>query len=168
MLETARLSLRKPQAGDIPAWTAFFCTDRARFIGGGTDTDAGRAWRAFAAIMGHWDIHGFGTFTFCDKATGQPLGGCGAWFPVPWPEREIGWTIWNPEHEGKGYVAEAARAVLLHVFGDLGWTTAVSYIDPANARSIALAQRLGVARDDAAERPDREDLVYRHPAPEAA
>ncbi|MEO0911829.1 MAG: GNAT family N-acetyltransferase [Pseudomonadota bacterium] len=168
MLETARLTLRKPQASDIPAWTEFFCTPRARFIGGGAEGDAGKAWRAFAAFIGHWDIHGFGIYTYCDKATGQPLGGCGIWFPGNWPERELGWTVWSPAHEGQGYVAEAARAVLSHLFHDLGWQTTVSYIDPANARSIALAERLGAVLDENAERPDPEDLVYRHPKPEAA
>ncbi len=52
-----------------------------------------------------------------------------------------------------------------HAYEDLGWETAVSYIDPANARSIALAERLGCTRDDAADRVHPDDLVYRHPSP---
>jgi RimJ/RimL family protein N-acetyltransferase len=59
--------------------------------------------------------------------------------------------------------------VRAHAFRDLGWTTAVSYIDPDNARSIALAERLGAVRDRGARQPvfDKPCLVYRH-SPEAA
>ena len=40
--------------------------------------------------------------------------------------------------------------------------TLVSYIDPENARSIHLAERLGATIDDRARKQDPEDLVYRH------
>ena len=88
------------------------------------------------------------------------------WFPADWPETEIGWIMFEGG-EGKGYAFEAAEAARTHVFETLGWDTAVSYIDPHNARSIALAERLGAVRDDSAERPHPDDLVYRHPKPEA-
>ena len=64
-------------------------------------------------------------------------------------------------------LTSAAEAARTHVFETLGWDTAVSYIDPQNARSIALAERLGAVRDDSAARPHPDDLVYRHPKPEA-
>ncbi|TMV69267.1 GNAT family N-acetyltransferase, partial [Thioclava sp. BHET1] len=83
--------------------------------------------------------------------------------------REMGWSLWSAEGEGRGYAREAARAVIAHAFGPLGWDTAVSYIAPDNARSIALAERLGAIRDDSAAHPgDTPCLVYRHPKPEAA
>jgi RimJ/RimL family protein N-acetyltransferase len=41
----------------------------------------------------------------------------------------------------------------------------VSYIDPGNARSIRLAERLGARLDRSAAKSDPEDLVYRHEAP---
>ncbi|MEL7026999.1 MAG: GNAT family N-acetyltransferase, partial [Pseudomonadota bacterium] len=53
-------------------------------------------------------------------------------------------------------------------FTELGLSTLVSYIDPENARSIALAERLGAVRDDEAEKPEDNPLVYRHPTPEAS
>ncbi len=42
----------------------------------------------------------------------------------------------------------------------------MSYIDPDNARSIALARRLGCTEDPAAEPLYPGDMVFRHPAPE--
>jgi len=38
----------------------------------------------------------------------------------------------------------------------------VSYIDPENSRSIALAERLGAWPDEFATADDETDLVYRH------
>ena len=54
-----------------------------------------------------------------------------------------------------------------HTYADLGWTTAVSYIDARNTRSLALARRLGCTRDEAAPRPKSDEPieVWRHPAP---
>jgi len=163
-LETDRLILRAPESRDYPAWEAFYLSERARFIGGGPDHDSGKAWRTHASVIGHWVLHGFGMFAVLRRDTGRAIGGCGPWFPALWPEREIGWSVWDPASEGQGFMAEAAATVLRHAFGVLGWTTAVSYVDPANARSIALAERLGAALDTRADAPGN-SLVYRHPAP---
>lgn len=169
VLETERLTLRAPVGGDWPHWRSFHHSDRARFVGGGPDQKPGTAWRAFGHAIGHWAMRGFGMFVFTLKGDDTPIGMAGPWFPESWPERELGWTVWSQAAEGRGLVAEAARAARNHAFTTLGWTTAVSYIDPDNARSIALAERLGAVRDRAAARPpfDAPCLVYRH-SPEAA
>lgn len=167
VLETARLVLRAPVAADWPQFRDFILSDRAQFIRA-PGLDAPLAWRAFGHAIGMWVMRSFGQFVFCRKGSDAPLGMAGPWFPEGWPEREIAWTVWTPEAEGKGLAFEAAEAARAHAFGALGWTTAVSYIDPGNVRSIALAERLGALRDDAAAwpRPDEPCLVYRHPAPE--
>jgi RimJ/RimL family protein N-acetyltransferase len=55
-----------------------------------------------------------------------------------------------PEAEGRGLAHEAAGAAL--AWGKAqGLPALVSYVDPANARSIRLAERLGGRRDGAAE-----------------
>ena len=160
-LETERLTLRVPQEGDFEAWAEFMASDRARFIGG--PLDRGRAWRSFATMLGHWILHGTGPFVFARRESGCALGSTGPWFPAGWPEREIGWTVWRAEVEGQGYAGEAARAALDHAFRELRWPTAVSYIEPGNVRSIALAERLGARRDPEAAHPGEAPLlVYRH------
>lgn len=167
VLTTDRLTLRAPVMADWPAWRDFVASDRSRYIGG--PLDEGKAWRAFGHIAGMWALRGYGSFAFTLKGSDAPLGMTGPWYPADWPERELGWTLWTPEAEGKGYAREAAEAARAHAFHDLGWNTAVSYIDPDNARSIALAERLGAWRDDTAAYPgDRPCLVYRHPTPEAS
>ena len=161
VIETERLVLRAPAPEDYPAWESFFLSDRARFVGGGPDLDEGRAWRAFASFFGHWVLRGCGVFAIEDKRTRANVGGIGPWYPTGWPEKELGWTIWDPAFEGTGRMTEAGRAVLAHVFGDLGWTTA------SNTRSVALAERLGASIDADARGPHPDDIVYRHPHPEA-
>jgi RimJ/RimL family protein N-acetyltransferase len=164
LIETERLALRHPRAEDWTAWVRFMGSERARYVGGPADGEV--AWRAFAVVIGHWTLRGFGSFVFTLKGSDEPLGLAGPWYPHGWPEHEIGWTVWTPAAEGRGYAYEAALAARGHAYRDLGWTTAVSYIDPRNARSIALARRLGAVEDKFARRNDADNLVFRHPAPE--
>lgn len=169
ILETERLILRGPEGSDWTGWAELATSDRARFIGG--PYSRVQAFRAWGHVIGQWVIRGFGSFVFVRKDTGQAIGHGGPWYPEGWPEHELGWTIWDPRDEGAGLAHEALLTIRDHAFRTLGWTTAVSYIDDGNHRSIALAERLGAWRDDAAVKPDNNDpplLVYRHPGPEAA
>lgn len=165
IIETPRLRLRAPEAEDWEPFAAFAGSERTTFIGGPIDRE--KAWRAFGHVIGHWVLRGFGSFVITRRGAGPPLGLAGPWYPEGWPEREIGWTLWTPEAEGRGYAFEAAEATLAHAFRSLGWGTAVSYIARGNARSIALAERLGAVLDPDAAHKDAGDLVYRHPVPEA-
>lgn len=168
VIETERLTLRAPRIGDYPAWEAFYASERAAYIGG--PGGPGPAWRALCHAAGMWVFLGFGSFVFCRRDDETPLGMTGPWHPADWPERELGWTVWAADVEGTGLAFEAACAARDYAFGTLNWATAVSYIDPANARSVALAERMGATLDDDAARPLSEGkpapLVYRHPRPE--
>jgi RimJ/RimL family protein N-acetyltransferase len=167
ILTTERLTLRAPQADDFEAIAPFITSDRARFVGGGADKDSGHAWRILAIFAGHWHLRGTGIFIMTDAKTGRPIGSVGPWYPGDWPEQELGWSVWSPGDEGKGYAHEAILTLRRHVYADLGWSTAVSYIDARNARSLALAGRLGCVHDTAAQTPARDEpiQVWRHPAP---
>jgi RimJ/RimL family protein N-acetyltransferase len=58
-------------------------------------------------------------------------------------EVEIGWHL-NPDHWGHGYATEAARGALERAFGECGLAEVLAVVDPDNARSIAVCQRLGM------------------------
>jgi len=163
-LETERLILRKPNGSDWPEVRDFYMSERSSMAGG--HIDEGKAWRKFASIIGHWDIRGYGLSAVTLKPSDQIVGLVGQWYPGDWPEPELGWVIFEGA-EGKSIAFEAASAARAHAYGPLGWSTAVSYIDPQNARSIALAERLGCVLDpDAVQpHPDQPGLIYRHPAP---
>lgn len=167
VVTTERLILRAPQASDFAAIAPFLTSDRARFVGGGADKTIGDAWRMLAVFAGHWQLRGFGVFVAEHRTEGRPVASIGPWFPGDWPEAELGWSVWDAADEGKGYAREAVIAVRRHVYADLGWPGAVSYIDPRNDRSRALAQRLGCTQDRDAPRPLRDPAleVWRHPAP---
>ena len=164
VLETDRPSLRATQHGDFEPCAAFLTSDRARFVGGPHDRN--QSWRAVGQLTGHWVHRGFGMFIFHAKGDATPLGMTGPWFPEGWPEHEIAWSIWVPAAEGKGLAFEAATAARAYAWNALGWNSAVSYIDPDNARSIRLAERMG-AVPDGNPVPEGESLTYLHPAPEA-
>lgn len=164
-LETERLVLRAHIMDDFPPFAAFFASDAARYVGGPL-TEA-RCWHGFAGDVGAWELMGFGCWAVEEKATGAFAGQVGLNRPPHFPESEVGWILMTG-FEGRGYATEAARAARTFAFDTLGWTTAVSYIDPANARSIAVARRLGCDEDPDAGRFDPVDLVFRHPAPETS
>ncbi|RME14449.1 MAG: N-acetyltransferase [Alphaproteobacteria bacterium] len=164
-LETERLILRAMRPGDIEEEAAFFATERSRWVGGPLPRE--RVWRAVAAMIGHWALRGFGFWALEDKAGGRYLGRVGLWQPEGWPDREIGWTLMD-HAEGKGFAFEAARAARRFAYETLGWHTAISLIEGGNARSEALATRLGARREGAFNHPTGVPLnIWRHPGPES-
>ncbi|MFO7770132.1 GNAT family N-acetyltransferase [Roseovarius gahaiensis] len=162
-IETRRLVLRGPEAGDYPDFKATFSSYRSRFMGG--PLNAYEAWMLYAAEIGHWNIRGYGMWMIHDKQTQETYGMAGGWFPAAWPERELAWIIW-PDKAGHGYALEATHAARRYFYEDLGWDGAVSYIDPKNLDSIRLAERLGAVKDRDAATIDGNDAVYRHPSPD--
>ena len=163
-LETDRLLLRPHRMEDFAPMSDFLTSDAARFVGGPYEPH--HAWHTFGADVGAWELMGFGGWAVEDKATGAFVGQISLNKPPHFPEREIGWLL-LPGFERLGYATEAARAARGFAYGTLGWSTAVSYVDPDNTRSAAVARRLGCTPDPIAPRLDPGDLVFRHPAPEA-
>lgn len=165
-LTTERLILRAPQPADWEPFRDFIMSERSKGIGG--PHDLGKAWRAFAAEVGHWQIFGYGMWVVTMKGSDAGIGMVGPWTPADWPETEIGWMVWSDKVEGKGIAREAAEAAIAHAWNELQWDTIVSYVAHDNHRSAALAEKLGAVVDpDAPQpKPDEPCLVYRHPKPE--
>lgn len=161
ILHTQRLTLRPHVMADFEALCDLFETDRAAYMGGPIPRK--QAWRWLASEVGMWDLIGHGSWAV-DTQDGQFVGQVGLLKPPHFPETELGWTLLD-HAEGKGYAREAAQAALTWAASQ-GFATLVSYIDPANARSIALAQRLGAIHDPDAALPEgetpQETVVYRH------
>ncbi|MEO0719488.1 MAG: GNAT family N-acetyltransferase [Pseudomonadota bacterium] len=164
-LETERLILRAPSQSDFDAEAEFYASARSGFVGGPLERD--QAWRVFATMIGHWSLRGFGHFAVEERDTGLYCGLVGPWFPEGWPEPEIGWSI-HARAEGRGIAREAAMRARRYVYEELGWTTAISLIDPQNLRSIALAERLGAVYESNYQHV-RYGLmgIYRHPTPDS-
>ncbi|MFP7569799.1 GNAT family N-acetyltransferase [Marivita sp. S2033] len=165
-LMTERLILRGPETRDADAVIAFLM-DQDRAGGFGAYDNRPDAWRWFALNVGHWHIHGYGYFTIEDNVTGQPAGLSGIWNPDGWPEPELGWVVFEG-YEGKGIAYEAALCARDWAYQDLGLTTLTSNIVPGNTRSIRLAERMGAKYERTYQNAYMgEDMLYRHPGPEA-
>lgn len=155
-LHTERLTLRMPVLADFGPRADFYVSDRSVWEDGPLDRRA--AWRIFASEVGQWPLMGFGPFSV--EMAGAYVGEVGIYQPEGYPEPELGWFT-TPEAEGKGVAFEAAQAVMGWARRVFGWHSLVNYIDPGNARSIALALRLGGKRVDAPGA-DATDVVIRH------
>ncbi len=141
VLETERLTLRVPEASDLDGWSAMTAdAETMRFIGG--VASRAETWRMLCTMRGAWDITGFSMFSVIERATGMWVGRLGPWEPEGWPGQEVGWGV-APQFAGRGYAYEAVKATMDFVFDVLNWAQVIHTIDPANLRSIALAERLG-------------------------
>ncbi|WP_298725972.1 GNAT family N-acetyltransferase [uncultured Ferrovibrio sp.] len=141
ILETERLILRPPQAGDLDAWAAMMADEEtARFIGGVQPRQM--VWRSLCVMAGGFALYGYAMFSVIEKSTGRWIGRLGPWKPEGWPGTEIGWglvrDVW-----GKGYATEGAAATMDWAFDHLGWTDIIHCIDEKNAPSRKVAERLG-------------------------
>lgn len=59
---------------------------------------------------------------------------------------EIGW-VQNPDHFGRGYMTEAAGAVLELAFTAIGLHRVIAQLSPLNTASVALCKRLGMREE---------------------
>lgn len=146
ILTTQRLRLRKPQAGDLPAYTAFCASARSHFVGG--PYDAVRAFEKLATMIGHWDIRGFGRYVI--ERAGAPIGHVGPLAIESVSPPELTWSLWSETAEGHGYATEAAQAVSKHLFDDCGWQELTILVQPDNHGSVQVAKRLGATLTDRA------------------
>ena len=161
VLRTERLRLRGPRAEDFESYAAILASDRAVHMGGPFTPDD--AWCDFCQMVACWILRGYGPWTVEPLGGGDFLGLAILHHERGDPEPELGWVM-TDAGEGHGFAVEAAGAARAYAFEILGWRTVVSYVAPANVRSIRLAERLGAANDPKASRPDgdAECLVYRH------
>ena len=160
VLETERLVLRAHTRADWEEYRPVLMSDRAQYMDGKLDHQG--AWACFASELASWVLDDIGYWTAARKTDNKAVAFVGIMHPSAYPETELGWLT-TVEGEGQGYAFEAANAALDWAFGPRGLKTLVSYIDPMNKRSIALAKRLGASHNKAANGPEDEDLVFRHP-----
>lgn len=161
IIETERLTLRDfRETTDFEPYANFYGSDATQFYGGPLDRSA--AWRAAAAMMGHWVIRGFGAWAVEEKATGDFCGIVGLWYPEGWPEREITWAIIE-DKQGMGIATEAAIRSRAYAYETLNWDNVFSCISVENIASIRLAEKLGATLDRVVEHEKRGTiLVFKH------
>lgn len=156
---TERLRLRPMAPADFPAYADFFATGRSAFMGGPHNLRA--AWGVFCHDAACWALFGHGALMADRRDTGATIGQVGISAGPLFPEVELGWLLYDG-HEGQGYATEAAAALRDWAFANLPIASLVSYTDPDNFASQAVARRLGARIDPDAVPQDPGDLVWRH------
>jgi RimJ/RimL family protein N-acetyltransferase len=165
-IETARLRLRALRADDLDRWAAVLADPAvARYLGGTPHTRE-ESWRRLATSIGVWPLLGYGYWAVERKSDGVLIGQAGfADFKrdlTPSIEGlpEMGW-IFAPDAQGVGYAGEAVAAALAWADQALRAAEIVAIIDPANAPSIRLAERVGFAVREEARYKGEPILLFR-------
>jgi RimJ/RimL family protein N-acetyltransferase len=148
-LETARLLLRAYHPGDGPMYYAVSQNNQEhlkRFEAGNpllgihSVEDAESIVREFSAGWAARNCFFFGVF---EKVNAQFAAQIYVG-PTSWdlPEFEVGYVA-DRDHEGRGFVSEAVRAVLDILFGKLNAHRVTIHCSDANLRSSRVAERCG-------------------------
>lgn len=143
VIETERLLLRPLEEGDLEPYAAMMAdTEVVRYLGQEPNSRED-AWRSMALFLGHGALRGWTNNAVVVRATGLFVGRCGLWQPENWPGLEVGWTL-SRAAWGNGYATEAAGAWRDWAFANIPTLeTLISVIHRDNARSIAVAERIG-------------------------
>ena len=146
LLTTARLGLRRYVAADLEALVPVFADPQAaRFYPAMGDPGAVARWIDWN--LRNYAEHGHGLWALELLENGRFIGDAGiTWQTVEGePVLEIGWHV-HPDFRSRGFATEAGRACLDYGFDVLGAATLGSIVDPANAASIRVAERVHTGR----------------------
>lgn len=146
-IETERLQLRRMTADDLDELVRLHEDPLvARFMGS-PDREWLEGW--LRSSQAEWKERGHGRLAIIERESGEFLGRTGLKHWPQFEETEIGWAL-HPEARGRGFVTEAARAVVKWGFQRLDVPYLTAMIRSDNEPSIAVAQRLGMRpiRDD--------------------
>ena len=152
-METERLILRPYQPGDRVLYYQISHRNRshlARYESGNalmgihSEEEAEMVIHGFMASWEKGEAFFLGAF---QKETGKWVGQIYVGLANrDLPEFELGY-IADVDHEGKGYVTEAVRAILGFVFDQLGAYRVRLECDDTNSRSLRVAERCGFVKE---------------------
>jgi arsenate reductase len=164
VLQTPRLSLRPLRDDDLGAFAAMHADARFMQYLAAPLSQAESA-GALSRLRASYDEVGFGPWGVELREQPGLIGVVGlsrSRLEVPFaPCVEIVWRL-APEHWGRGYATEAARAALGYGFTTLSLPEILAWTTPANQASIRVMEKLGMARDPS-EDFDHPRLPVGHP-----
>ncbi|MEO1702810.1 MAG: GNAT family N-acetyltransferase [Pseudomonadota bacterium] len=145
VLETERLILRALRVDDLDGFFSIYVdADHARFIS--RVADRAKAFDKMCSLMGHWVLRGYGRFAVEEKSTRRFVGHVGASHLDETREPEFNYSF-VPQVSGSGFATEACSVALRYFYEVHGWQTAISEINAQNDKSLALAKRMGAAKE---------------------
>ncbi len=167
VIETERLVLRGHVTSDLDDCAAMWDDWRVtRYIG--FNRSRQDTWFTMARYRGFWPMLGYGYWIARDRETGAFVGEVGfadfqrALVPDISGAPEAGWALASHAF-GRGFGLECVSAI--HHWLDHAFPGQHSYciIDPANARSIQLAEKVGYEYLQEAMSGDIRVLLFRRP-----
>jgi RimJ/RimL family protein N-acetyltransferase len=152
-LETERLILRPWRDDDLDAFAAS-SLDPEVMAYFPSLLDRAQVEAGYGRVRDHFAREGWGLWAVEVRGGPAFAGFCGLQ-RVPFeaaftPAVEVGWRLVRAAW-GHGYATEGARAALAFAFEQLGLAEVVAMVVPANTRSRAVCERLGMVRDPAAD-----------------
>jgi RimJ/RimL family protein N-acetyltransferase len=148
ILETERLTLREFDEGDVPAFY-ILGSDPAitRFTGDGGFTSIEHAREVLCTRpLADYRKYGFGRWACVHKKREEVIGFAGLKYLEDLQEVDIGYRL-LPAYWGVGLTTEAGRAVLDYGFVQLHLEEIIGLVDPENAASVRVLEKLGLAFD---------------------
>jgi RimJ/RimL family protein N-acetyltransferase len=156
VLTTERLLLRAWREEDLEPFAALNADPRVMEHFPSTMTREESDAFVLEYILPHFTERGFGHWAVEVRGVAPFVGFVGLNVPSFdahfTPCVEIGWRLSAPSW-GKGYATEAARAAIAYGFEDAGLDEIVSFTVPANRRSVAVMERLGMRFDGEFDHP---------------
>lgn len=149
IIATDRLILRPFTANDLDALFAVLNRPEVWQYDPGRPRTMSETGETLAIWINEYTRHGFGRFAVIEKASGKLIGYCGLqWLLLDHglyksPEVELFYAL-DPAFWGKGYITEAARAMIGFGFADLKLKRIVSTAVGANERSVNVMRRVGM------------------------
>jgi ribosomal-protein-alanine N-acetyltransferase len=175
-IESERLTLRRIEPADLEFFTHIHADPEvARYLAHGKPRSAQESLAWLQSLLRTYDDCSLGQLAVLRKSDGALIGRCGlsdlaveakprvATHPRGWYQREdapanadlrfeceLGYTF-HRDSWGHGYASEAARCVFNYSRDVLKLPRIVSLIHPDNLRSLRVAERFGVQREDVVE-----------------
>jgi RimJ/RimL family protein N-acetyltransferase len=146
IIKTERLNLRAWTLADVnPLVKLFAEPEVAQYVNDGKPVTGEQALRFITKYMRIQEERGWCRWALeLAEEPGELAGFCGVGCTFA-PEIELGWTL-RRDLWGQGLATEAAAGALDYCFYTVGFKEIISAIDGENARSIAVAKRLGMTQ----------------------
>ena len=161
MIETERLILRQMREDDAEDLLGIF-SDPIAMQYFGVIFDRARMDQWVRSNLDHQDKYGFSLFSVVLKDNGEVIGDCGLETDEIDGKLTVGIGFdFRRAYWGNGYATEAAIAVLKYGFAQFDFDSIYGWIDPENAPSQRVAERIGMTVDRFVIRGSKKYALYR-------
>jgi ribosomal-protein-alanine N-acetyltransferase len=98
---------------------------------------------ALAAMVDHWNEHGFGIWAMFARDDGRFVGRCGLRRQPDLVDVELAYTL-HKEYWNRGLATEASKTGVAWGFAALGLERIISFALPANRGSTRVMEKIGM------------------------